>query len=137
MFCSWLGNAYATSLPPGVEGFPGIQQTKPQPVPDVSEVGLEHTRCLAVCRAYSVTFQADGSFRYTGVYNVRHMSEHTDEVDVGQLRQLFRYTSEIGFADLKKNYLSPFLDATVTTRVVQNGAQKTGMNYANSGPATL
>ncbi len=111
---------------------------KPQPVPDVSEVGLERTRCLAACPAYSVTFQADGSFRYTGVYNIRHMGEHTGKVDVGQLRQLFRYTSEIGFADLKKSYLSPFLDsATVTTRVVQNGAQKTVMNYANSGPATL
>ncbi len=128
----------AASLPPGVERFPGVQKVKPQPVPDISEVSLERTRCLTSCPAYSVTIRADGSFSYTGVYNVERMGQHTGQLEVGGLRQVFRYIDEIGFTDFKKSYLSPFLDnATVTTRVTQNGAQKTVTNYANSGPATL
>lgn len=133
-----LGMAQAASLPPGVKRFPGIQKIKPQPVPDISEVRLERTRCLASCPAYTVTIQADGTFSYTGVYNVEHMGEHTGQLEVGQLRQVFRYIGEIGFTDFQESYLSPFLDnATVTTGVTQNGAQKTVTNYANSGPATL
>ena len=133
-----LGGVRAASLPPGVERFPGVQKTKPQPVPDISEIRLERTRCLASCPAYSVTIQADGSFSYTGTYNVEHMGEHTGQLEVGQFRQVFRYIDEIGFMDFQTSYLSPFLDnATVTTSVVQNSAQKTVTNYANSGPATL
>ena len=128
----------ANALPPGVERFPGTEKVKPQAVPDISEVRLERTRCLASCPAYTVTIRADGRFSYTGRYNVTHMGEHTGQINVGQVRQLLRYIDEIGFTDLEKSYLSPYLDnATAITSVVQNSSRKTVTNYANSGPATL
>ena len=130
--------AQTNTLPPGTELYPGLEKVNPQAVPDISEVRLERTRCLASCPAYTVTLRTDGSFSYTGTYNVPHMGQHTGKVDAGQLRQLLRYIDEIGFSHLKKNYLSPFLDnATAITSVVHNGKQKTVTHYANSGPATL
>ena len=129
--------AQTNTLPPGTELYPGTE-AKPQAVPDISEVRLERTRCLASCPAYTVTLRADGSFSYTGLYNVPHLGQHTGKVDAGQLRQLLRYIGEIEFMKFKQSYLSPFLDnATAVTSVVQNGARKTVTNYANSGPATL
>lgn len=128
----------ANALPPGVERFPGLEKTKPQVVPDISEVRLERTRCLASCPAYTVTIHADGSFNYTGRYNVPNMGEHTGQIEVGGLRQVLRYIDEINFTDLEKSYLSPFLDnATAVTSVMQSGTRTTVTNYANSGPATL
>ncbi len=136
-FTGSLG-AQAASLPPGVERFPGTEQSKPEPIPNISEMRLERTRCLASCPAYSVTIQADGTFSYTGIYGVERMGEHTGQLEVGQLRQLFRYIDEIGFMAFQTSYLSPFLDnATVKTTVVQNDQRQTVTNYANSGPATL
>ena len=129
--------AQTNTLPPGTELYPGTE-AKPQAVPDISEVRLERTRCLASCPAYTVTLRADGSFSYTGLYNVPHLGQHTGKVEAGQLRQLLRYIGEIDFMKFKKSYLSPYLDnATAVTSVVQNGARKTVINYANSGPATL
>ena len=138
VLCSSWTAAQTTVLPPGVERYPGTAKTKPQTLPDISELALERTRCLASCPAYTVTIQADGTFSYTGVYNVTHMGQRTGKVNVGQLKQVFRYIDEIGFTDFKTSYLSPFLDnATVRTSVVQNGTRQTVTNYANSGPATL
>ena len=133
-----LAAAQTGALPPGVEVYPGTEKVKPQPVPNISEVKLERTRCLASCPAYTVAIRADGSFSYTGLYNAPHMGEHTGQVNVGQFRQLLRYIGAIDFMSFKSSYLSPYPDnATVTTSVVQNGSRKTVMNYANSGPATL
>ena len=130
--------AQTNTLPPGVERFPGTEKLEPQTVPDISEVRLERTRCLASCPAYTVTIRADGSFRYLGTFNVKHLGEHTGQVNVGQLRQLLRYIDEINFTAFDKSYLSPFLDnAAAVTSVVQNGTRKTVTNYASSGPATL
>lgn len=127
-----------TALPPGTALYPGVQQTGPQPVPDITELRLERTRCLGTCPAYTVALRADGSFRYTGHYGVERLGEHTGRVEVGSLRQVFRYVEEIGFGGLEPRYTSPFLDnATVITTVVRPQGSKTVTDYANSGPATL
>lgn len=127
-----------TPLPPGAVFFPGIETSRPSPLPDISAVQLERTRCLATCPAYTVTIRADGSFSYTGVYGVERLGEHRGHIEVGRLRQVFRYIDEIGFRELEPRYLSPYPDnATAITTVVQAGERKTVTNYANSGPATL
>ena len=133
-----LAAAQTNTLPPGTELYSGIKETKPQTVPDISEVRLERTRCLTLCPAYTVTIRADGGFSYTGLYNAPHMGPHTGQISVGQFRQLLRYIGEIEFMKFEHSYLSPYPDnATAITSVVQNGKQKTVTNYANSGPATL
>lgn len=127
-----------TPLPPGTVLYPGVQGTKPQPVPEINELSLERTRCHLDCPAYAVTFSADGSFRYTGHYGVERLGEHTGRVDAGSLRQVFRYVEAINFGGLEARYTSPYLDnATTVFTVVRPEGRKTVTDYANSGPATL
>lgn len=126
------------ALPPNSVPFPGLKKMQPQNVPDISEIRMGRTRCLANCPAYTVTIQKDGSFSYSGQHAVERMGEHSGQIEPGALKQVFRYIAEIGFMDLEPRYLSSFLDsATTTTTVVQGGERKTVMNYAGSGPATL
>ena len=127
-----------TTLPPNTALFPGTEQVRPEPPPALTELRLERTRCRATCPAYTVTLRADGSFRYTGVYGVERLGEHTGRVEVGSLRQVLRYAEEIGFFGLEPRYTSPYLDnaAAIFTATGPEG-RKTVTDYANSGPATL
>lgn len=126
------------ALPPGVIPFPGTENVKPAEPSQIIEVALERTRCLADCPAYKVVFNTDGSFTYTGTYNVERMGQHTGQVEVGSLQQIFRYIDEIDFFSFDTLYDSPYLDsATVRTTVAEEGRRKTVQNYANSAPATL
>lgn len=126
------------ALPPNSVPFPGLNENKPEALPDITGVSLERTRCLIGCPAYSVRIAEDGSFHYEGYYGVPRLGEHSGQIEVGRLRQLWRYIEEIGYTTLKPRYVSPYLDnATAITSVVQNGERKTVTNYANSGPATL
>lgn len=125
-------------LPPGTALYPGTEQLAPEPLSDITALRLERTRCRTTCPAYAVTFRADGSFRYTGVYGVERLGDSTGRVEVGSLRQVFRYIDEIGFGGLEPRYTSPYLDnATTTITVVTPMGRKTVTDYANSGPATL
>ena len=126
------------ALPPGVVPFPGTEKMKPAEPSQITEVALERTRCRGTCPAYKVVFNADGSFTYTGTYNVERMGQHTGQVEVGRLQQIFRYIDEIDFFSFDALYDSPYLDsATVRTTVAEGERRKTVQNYANSAPATL
>ena len=125
-------------LPPNSVPFPGIVKSQPKPLPDISALSLQRTRCLTGCPAYTVTISRDGTFSYSGHYGVARLGNNSGRVDKGRLEQVFRYLDEIGFRRLEPSYLSPYLDnATAITTVIQNGERKTVTNYANSGPATL
>lgn len=142
--CGPLAGAHAhlnpskpTPLPPGTALFPGVE-VAPEPVPDITELRLERTRCLANCPAYAVTFRADGSFVYRGDDGVERLGEHTGRVEPGSLRQVFRYVEAIGFGGLEARYTAPYLDnATTVFTIVTPEGSKTVTDYANSGPATL
>ena len=126
------------ALPPGVVPFPGTEKAKPAEPSRITEVALERTRCLAGCPAYTVAFSADGSFTYTGTYNVERLGQHTGQVEAGRLQQILRYIDEIDFFSFDNLYDAPYLDnATVRTTVAEKGRRKTVQNYANSAPATL
>ena len=126
------------ALPPGVVPLPGTENLKPAQPSEITEVALQKSRCLTDCPAYRVTFSADGSFTYIGMYNVERMGEHTGQVSAGRLQQIFRYVDEIDFFSFDTLYTVPYPDnATVSTTVIEKGRQKTVQNYANSGPATL
>lgn len=128
-----LAAGQAVSVP-----LPGIAASQPSELPDISRLSLERTRCYTACPAYRAVIHADGRIDYTGVHAVARLGKHSGTVEVGLLRQLFRYIDETDFRALEPSYSSPFLDnATAITTVVLNGRRKTVMNYANSGPATL
>lgn len=123
---------------PDVVPFSDIEKEKPAEPLEISEIALERTRCLTDCPAYRVTFQADGSFTYTGTANVERSGKHRGRVEAGELQQILRYTEEIGFFNLNDLYSSTYLDsATVFVTAVKRGQSKTVEDYANSGPATL
>ncbi len=125
--------AQAASVP-----LPGIAANQPPALPDISQISLERTRCYTACPAYRVVIHADGRVDYIGIHAVARLGKHSGKVEVGLLRQLFRYIDETDFRALEPLYRSPFLDnATAITTVVQDGRRKTVTNYANSGPATL
>ncbi len=127
-----------TALPPGTALYPGTEQARPEPAPDITELRLKRTRCRTTCPAYAVTFRADGTFRYRGDYGTPRLGEHSGRVEVGSLRQVFRYVEAIGFYGLEARYTAPYLDnaATVFTVAGPEG-RKTVTDYANRGPATL
>lgn len=137
----------AESVPesaPGKEIAPGVTQLPgftPLPVPKdygISEIGLERTRCLTDCPAYTFIVARDGSFRYVGEYGVEHMGEHTGKVSVGRLNQVIAFIGESNYRDFQDTYSASFLDApTVYSMVVQDGDTMVIENYANTGPATL
>lgn len=123
---------------PGATLFPGVAPTTPTKQHDITEIGLERTRCYAGCPAYTVIIGADGSFRYTGEYGVERLGEYTGQVSQGRLNQVLALISETEFEDFQTSYLSPFLDGpTVYTMVKTGGETKVVENYANNGPATL
>ena len=124
---------------PGVKPMPGTMPQAPARVQhDITEIGLERTRCFAGCPAYTVIISADGSFRYTGEYGVERVGEYTGTVSEGRLRQVLDFIAEANFEGFQTSYLSPFLDGpTVYTLVREGDEGKVVENYANNGPATL
>jgi hypothetical protein len=125
-------------LPDGVMLLPGFSEMPNRSAHGVDEVGLERSRCLATCPAYTVVIKSDGTFRYTGEYGVERLGEHTGTVDVGQLNQLMSFVSESTFMTFADTYTASFLDAPTTYLMVKKGDEtKVIENYANTGPATL
>lgn len=124
---------------PGVTFAPNVQLPSPKIIDHgISEIGLERTRCLTSCPAYTLIIREDGSFRYTGEYAVDKMGDHTGKVSQGLLNQLLAFIAETNYFELEDTYSSAFLDsATSYTMVTQRGNTKVIENYANSGPATL
>jgi hypothetical protein len=130
------------NLPEGVALAPGVTSlggsTPDRSEHGLDEIGLERTRCLTNCPAYTVIIRADGTFRYTGEYGVERMGEHTGTVSVGQLNQVMSFIAESLFFGLEDTYSANFLDGPTTYVMVKTGNEtKVIENYANSGPATL
>jgi Domain of unknown function (DUF6438) len=130
------------NLPEGVALAPGVTSLGGA-APDrskhgIDEIGLERTRCLTNCPAYTVIINADGTFRYTGEYGVEHMGEHTGTVSVGELNQVMSFIAESLFSGFEDTYSANFLDAPTTYVMVKTGNEtKVIENYGNTGPATL
>lgn len=119
-----------------------LPQTNPQRIDkaetQITTIGIERTRCLTDCPAYTFIVQADGTFRYTGEYGVERLGEYTGTVEKGTLNQVLRFIDESDFMSFDSSYTTPFLDnATTYTLVTKQGEQKVIENYANAGPATL
>lgn len=130
------------NLPEGVALAPGVTSlggsTPDRSEHGIDEIGLERTRCLTSCPAYTVIINADGTFRYTGEYGVERMGEHTGTVEVGQLNQVMSFINESLFSGFEDTYSANFLDAPTTYVMVKTGSEtKVIQNYGNSGPATL
>jgi Domain of unknown function (DUF6438) len=130
------------NLPEGVALAPGITGVGGG-LPDrskhgIAEIGLERTRCLTNCTAYTVIIKADGTFRYTGDYGVERMGEHIGTVEVGELNQVMSFIAESLFSGFEDTYSTNFLDAPTTYVMVKTGNEtKVIENYGNTGPATL
>jgi hypothetical protein len=130
------------NLPEGVALAPGVTSLGGSS-PDrsnhgIDEIGLERTRCLTNCPAYTVIINADGRFRYTGEYGVERMGEHTGIVSVGELNQVMSFINESLFSGFEDTYSANFLDGPTSYVMVKTGNEtKVIQNYANSGPATL
>ena len=123
--------------PPGTVLVPNALPPRPEET-NISEVGIERTRCLTNCPAYTFIVQADGTFRYTGEYGVERLGEYTGTVSKGTLNQILQFIDESDFMSFDDSYTTGFLDsATTYTLVTKNGEQKVVENYANAGPATL
>lgn len=124
------------ALAPGVTGLGGGLPDRSQH--GIDEIGLERTRCLTNCPAYTVIIKADGTFRYTGDYGVERMGEHTGTVSVGELNQVMSFIAESLFPGFEDTYSANFLDAPTTYVMVKTGNEtKVIENYGNTGPATL
>jgi Domain of unknown function (DUF6438) len=127
-------------LPDGVGLAPGIKLAGPsvRPDPGIDEIGIERTRCLSNCPAYTLIIQKDGSFRYSGEYGVERLGDYTGKVSVGQLNQVMRFINEALFFAFDTSYTTPFLDGPTTYTMAKKGNDlKVIENYASSGPATL
>ena len=130
--------APSKEVSPGVTQLPGFE---PLPAPKdygISEIGIERTRCLTNCPAYTFIVQSNGNFRYVGEFGVERMGEHTGKISVGQLNQIMAFIGESAYMTYEDTYSASFLDApTVYSMVVQEGNTKVIENYGNTGPATL
>jgi Domain of unknown function (DUF6438) len=128
------------NLPDGVALAPGIKQVG-SPVrsdPGIDEIGLERTRCLTQCPAYTLIIKKDGSFRYTGEYGVERIGQYTGTVSVGLLNQVLSFVNESLYFGFDDTYSAAFLDGPTTYTMVKKGTElKVIENYAGSGPATL
>lgn len=125
------------------DGLPrGVMPLTPlaagRPVPDIARVGLERTPCFGTCAAYTVIFEADGSFVYTGDSNVERLGEHRGTVSQGRLFQVFRYVEAIEYLKLADTYDPGLLDVpSVYTLVEWGGATKVVLDVGNYAPATV
>jgi hypothetical protein len=123
---------------PNATPFPGIETNVFKQDHGISDIGIERSRCLAGCPAYTLIIRADGSFRYIGEYGVERLGEYTGIVNQGILNQVLAFINEARFFGFEDSYTASFLDGPTTyTMVVKQGKTKVIENYANSGPATL
>ncbi len=123
---------------PGVQTLPGFNLPSPKVDHNISEIGLERTRCLTNCPAYTFIVQADGSFRYVGEFGVERLGDFTGRIEQGRLNQVLAFIAETDFFAFDDSYSASFLDGpTSYTLVTQNADTKVIQNYANTGPATL
>lgn len=104
----------------------------------IRRIGIERTRCLAGCPAYTLIIRQDGSFRYVGEYGVERLGSYTGMVSRGRLNQLLAFIEASDFNELQASYLADFLDGpTVYTLVETEDVTKVVENYAGSGPPLL
>ena len=116
----------------------GLLEPLPTFETSIEEIGIERTRCLAGCPAYTLVVQRNGKFRYEGSYGVDRIGQYTGTVSVGRLNQVLAFIDEANFAAFENSYSAQFLDGpAVYTLVKDKAGPKVIENYAGTGPATL
>ncbi len=104
----------------------------------ITEIGIERTPCFGKCEVYSAVIRSDGTFRFFGEANVRHMGRHTGRVNEEEFHELARFINDTGHARLEHAYSLPVTDMpTVFTMVARGDRRKVIRNYANAGPTKL
>lgn len=104
----------------------------------ITEIGIERTPCFGKCEVYSAVIRSDGTFRFFGEANVRHMGRHTGRVSEEGFHELARFINDSGYARLEHDYSLPVTDMpTVFTMVARGDRRKVIRNYANAGPTKL
>jgi hypothetical protein len=113
-------------------------QRKEQPKPEISEVGIERTRCYGRCPAYTFIVRSNGTFRYVGRSDVPHIGEFTGKLPAYEFDRLALFIRDSGFMEFEDEYTAAVTDSPTTyTTVVMNGKRKLIRNYAHSGPSKL
>lgn len=104
----------------------------------ITEIGIERTPCFGKCEVYSAVIRSDGTFRFFGEANVRHMGRHTGRVSEEGFHELARFITDSGYARLEHAYELPVTDIpTVFTLVARGDRRKVIRNHANAGPTKL
>ena len=104
----------------------------------ITEIGIERTPCFGKCEVYSAVIRSDGTFRFFGEANVRHMGLHTGRVSEEGFHELARFIHDSGYARLEHAYSLPVTDMpTVFTMVARGDRRKVIRNHANAGPTKL
>ena len=104
----------------------------------ITEIGIERTPCFGRCEVYSAVIRSDGTFRFFGEANVRHMGQRVGRVSEDDFQELARFIHDIGYARLEDAYELPVTDMpTVFTMVARGDRRKVIRNYANAGPMKL
>ncbi|HET8985678.1 MAG TPA: DUF6438 domain-containing protein [Trueperaceae bacterium] len=120
----------------------GLIQLQPlpweRPVPDIARLGLERTKCLGNCPAYTVIILADGTFTYSGSANVERMGEHGGTVPRWFLDRVLRYVDEIEFMDIDATFDPMVLDAPSAYTMVEWGdTTHVVLNAASAAPSVV
>lgn len=132
--------APATEAPADARrGFMPLQPLPERtPVPAIERLGFEALPCRGTCPAFTVVFQADGTFRYVGERHVARLGEGSGRVPTHALEQVMRYVEAIGFRELADTYPTRFADVATTYTMVDWGdAVKVVENQGGSAPATV
>ena len=108
------------------------------PEKEVSEIGIERSKCYGTCPVYSFIVKRDGSFRYNGINFVKRKGRYAGKVNLWQLNNILKFIKEIDYVKLDDKYFCSVSDyPTVFTTAVINGKRKIVSNYANAGPSKL
>lgn len=98
--------------PPGTRFAPGVDPCAAPAAgaPRAVEVGLERTRCLTGCAAYTVRFSADGAVHYVGGEGAPRVGIHRGRIDPGLVRQVLRVADAVDPFALPRSFPGGGLD---------------------------
>ncbi len=104
----------------------------------ITEIGLERTPCYGKCPVYTAVLKADGTFRFHGVDNVRHIGRFTGKIEEHEFNNLAQFIVGCDYFEMEDTYEALVTDhPDVYSTVVRKGQRKVIRNYANAGPPTL
>ncbi len=105
---------------------------------EITEIGLERTRCFGTCPVDEVIFQSDGTVRYVGKAHVDKVGKYKGKIDPAEFEKLARMMDKNKFFELKDDYSKPITDhPSLITHAKRAKATKKVDNYADAGPKEL